>query len=337
MAIYRQVQTAYWQDEFVLQLTPEERYFYIYLLTNSKTKQCGIYQLPLQVIVMETGYNQETSEKLLKRFEEYGKIICNAKTKEIGIVNWPRYNPMESPKTRACVVKELKDVKDRTLIMKIYGDPEVFLSYKESRCPIQGVSQEEQEEEKEQAEAEEEEKEEEPARGILPGQAGSCSSATAAGDLFTEGEAKAQIVISQEINIPEPVLPRPAGDDTEGKDDYGDYKCTSIQMQGELLLIRLWNKQKPNPEEVRITADYITKFGRSEVETAFTEAVKYDRKKLAYVETVCEKRKERADLVKKQEFERQKRLEQERKLEEERKSGVGLGLINKVYGDESKE
>ena len=137
MAVYRQIQTAYWQDEFVLNLTPEEKYFYLYLLTNSKTKQCGIYQLPMPIIIIETGYNQETAEKLLKRFIEYGKIIYSMKTREIGIINWCKYNPMESPKTKACVLKELKEVKDRSLIDKIY--------------PIQGVSQkeEEQEEEKE--------------------------------------------------------------------------------------------------------------------------------------------------------------------------------------------
>src|ERR1017187_7130822 len=135
MAIYRQIQTTFWQDDFILNLTPEEKYFYLFLLTNSKTKQCGIYQLPIQVIVFETGYNQETVDKLLKRFIEYGKILYNAKTHEIGIVNWPKYNPMESPKTKACVNKELKEVKDKSLIYKIY--------------PIQGVSQKEQEEEKE--------------------------------------------------------------------------------------------------------------------------------------------------------------------------------------------
>jgi len=150
MAIYRQIQTSFWQDDFVLQLTPEEKYFYLYLLTNSKTKQCGIYQLPMQVIIMETGYNQETAEKLLRRFVDYGKVIYNPRTREIGIINWPKYNPMESPKIRACVEKELKDVKDKTIIMTIYPD----------RYPIQGVSQEEKEkeEEKEKAEAEEEKK-----------------------------------------------------------------------------------------------------------------------------------------------------------------------------------
>src|ERR1035437_7966472 len=135
MAVYRQIQTSFWQDDFVLNLTPEEKYFYLYLLTNSKTKQCGIYQLPMPIIIIETGYNQETVDKLLRRFIEYGKILYNAKIHEIGIVNWLKYNRMESPKIKACVNKELKEVKDKTLIDKIYL--------------IQGVSQKEQEEEEE--------------------------------------------------------------------------------------------------------------------------------------------------------------------------------------------
>ena len=281
MATYRQVRIAFWMDEFVFQLTPEEKYFYLYLLTNSQTKQCGIYHLPVQLIILETGYNQETAEKLLKRFCDYGKIIYNTRTKELAILNWPKYNPMTSPKVRVCVEKELKEVKDKSLIEALYP----------SGTPLEGVSQEEKEEEKEKAEEAEEEKES--ANGRLR----EASPAAAAGEI------------------------------------ENDYTCNSIQMQAELLIIRLWNKQKPNPEEVRITAVYIEKFGFSEVETAFTEAVKYDKKKLAYVETVCERRKERSDLIKKNELERQKRIEQERKLEEERKSGKGLGLIKTVFGD----
>ena len=61
MAVYRQIQTTFWQDDFVLSLTPEEKYFYIYLFTNSKTKQCGIYELPIKVAEMETGYNKDIS------------------------------------------------------------------------------------------------------------------------------------------------------------------------------------------------------------------------------------------------------------------------------------
>lgn len=58
MAVYRNVQVNFWQDDFVLDLTPEERYFYIYLLTCSKTTQCGMYSLPKRLAEMETGYNR---------------------------------------------------------------------------------------------------------------------------------------------------------------------------------------------------------------------------------------------------------------------------------------
>ncbi len=83
----------------------------------------------MPVIILETGYNQETAEKLLKRFVDYGKILYNVKTREIGIINWLKFNPMESPKVRTCVEKELKEVKDKTMIGKIYP----------GRYPIQGV------------------------------------------------------------------------------------------------------------------------------------------------------------------------------------------------------
>ena len=63
MSIYRHVHINYWQDAFILDLTPEEKYFYVYLLTNSKTKQCGIYELPMRIIETETGYNRENIDK----------------------------------------------------------------------------------------------------------------------------------------------------------------------------------------------------------------------------------------------------------------------------------
>ncbi len=135
MAVYRQVHTSYWQDAFVLELTPEEKYFYLYLMTNSKTKQCGIYELPIKIIELETGYNTETIEKLIQKFTEYKKIIYSQETKEICLLNWPKYNPTKNPKIKKCVESELKQIKNRQLIAYIY--------------PMQALSQEEKEEEEE--------------------------------------------------------------------------------------------------------------------------------------------------------------------------------------------
>ncbi|MED4651710.1 hypothetical protein COM13_24700 [Bacillus pseudomycoides] len=116
MAVYRNVQVNFWQDDFVLDLTPEERYFYIYLLTCSKTTQCGIYPLPKRLAEMETGYNRETVEKLLQRFVEYGKILYDAETKELYILNWLRYNPVTNTNMEKCVLRELKTVKSKEFV-----------------------------------------------------------------------------------------------------------------------------------------------------------------------------------------------------------------------------
>ncbi|MTN44751.1 hypothetical protein GMB51_11825 [Turicibacter sanguinis] len=111
MAVYRQVYITFWQDEFILELTPEEKYFYLYLMTNSKTSQCGIYQLPIKVMEMELGYNRDTIIKLIERFEQYGKIAYDESTKEVALVNWLKFNPINNINIQKCVEKELQGIK----------------------------------------------------------------------------------------------------------------------------------------------------------------------------------------------------------------------------------
>ncbi len=119
--IYRQVYTSFWQDPFVLSLTPEEKYFYLYLFTNSKTSLCGIYELPLKVVEFETGYNRETVEKLINNFEKYKKIKYSTETSEICVCNFIKYNVNRSPKLKSAVDKAFSDVKDKKLIGYVYG------------------------------------------------------------------------------------------------------------------------------------------------------------------------------------------------------------------------
>lgn len=116
MAVYRQIQITYWQDKYVLKLTPEKKFFFMYLLTNSKTKQCGIYECPIKIMSFETGYDSETIKKLLKDFELDGKIKYDYDTEEIGVRNWRKYNETTSPKTQSCIRKELLDVKSNELM-----------------------------------------------------------------------------------------------------------------------------------------------------------------------------------------------------------------------------
>ena len=116
MAVYRHIHIDYWQDGFVLDLTPEEKYFYIYLMTNSKTSQCGIYELPKRIIETETGYNRETVDKLLNRFIDYKKIVYCEETREVFLMNWIKHNKIVSPKVKKCVYEELKKIKSMDMV-----------------------------------------------------------------------------------------------------------------------------------------------------------------------------------------------------------------------------
>lgn len=147
MALYRQLQLSFWRDGFVMELTPEEKFFYVYLLQCSNTKQCGIFELPKRAIEYETGYNRETVDKLLERFINYGKIEYCERTKEIMIVNWIKYNFINSRNTILCINKELKEVKNKEFVDKLYDQceklsyplEEIFKDISELKNKIRGL------------------------------------------------------------------------------------------------------------------------------------------------------------------------------------------------------
>lgn len=129
MAIYRQIQIDFWQDNFVTDLSAEDRYFFIYLLTNSNTSQSGVYQINVKLAAFELGWDREQVNKLIKRFVEYGKIEYDETTSEIMIVNWLKYNKATSPKVAKVIDREIKSIKNEhfkdTLIQlcALYGYP----------------------------------------------------------------------------------------------------------------------------------------------------------------------------------------------------------------------
>ncbi len=119
MAKFRQVYTEFWKDPKVQEeFTPEDRYFYLYLLTNPRTTQIGIYQITKKQIAFELGYSTESINALIDRFENHHKLIkYNIETREIAIKNWGRYNFNKAGKpVEDCVRSELSRVKDNDLI-----------------------------------------------------------------------------------------------------------------------------------------------------------------------------------------------------------------------------
>tara|TARA_R100001086_G_scaffold199785_1_gene115964 strand:- start:1263 stop:2099 length:837 start_codon:yes stop_codon:yes gene_type:complete len=120
MAKFRQLHTSFWNDPLVLDLTPEQKYFYIYLLTNPKVLQCGIYEISIRQISYETGYDQNAVLSLLAHFESINKIKHSKKTNEIAIINFLKYNYSNSPTVKKCIEKDFESVKNKDLISYVH-------------------------------------------------------------------------------------------------------------------------------------------------------------------------------------------------------------------------
>ncbi|MBG9981037.1 hypothetical protein [Facklamia lactis] len=119
MGIKRLIDVDFWEDPKIIDhFSIEDRYFYLYLMTNPNTSQLGIYQLPIKTISDKTGFTREVVLTLLERFE---KVLCvikyNYETQEIALIESLRHSIIKGGVAVAKLLeKELSQVKDLHLI-----------------------------------------------------------------------------------------------------------------------------------------------------------------------------------------------------------------------------
>lgn len=127
MPVYRNISLSFWTDSKVDDdFTPEDKYFYLYLLTNPHTTISGCYEVSMKQMCRETGYNEDSVTRLLDRMEhQHGVVQYSRDTKEVLIVNWAKYNwttsekmlsgvmtaahSIKCPEFRAFIAKKLKE------------------------------------------------------------------------------------------------------------------------------------------------------------------------------------------------------------------------------------
>ncbi|GKU30167.1 DnaD domain protein [Clostridium folliculivorans] len=119
---YRLIYEEFWTDPRTMEeMSPEDKFFYLYLLTNPSTTSIGIYVITKKKMAFELGYSIETVESLMERFINHHKVISyNKSTRELAIKNWGKYNLSRGGKPVIdCITKELKQVKDKSFIAYI--------------------------------------------------------------------------------------------------------------------------------------------------------------------------------------------------------------------------
>ena len=123
MGIKRIVDTSFWADNKVDDFSPEDKYFMLYLLTNPFSTQLGIYEISIKQAAFQMGYSVDAFKVLIERFEnQYGIIFFSKETSEIAIKNFLRHSIIKGgAPVRDCLVKEMRNVKDKELISKVFA------------------------------------------------------------------------------------------------------------------------------------------------------------------------------------------------------------------------
>jgi hypothetical protein len=118
---YRKIHDLFWTDPDIEELSSEQKYFYLYLLTNPSVNQIGLYGFSLRRAEFETGLSQSKIQELVEFFENLGKIKRSKVTKELLVVKFWSHNKSNSPKLKKHVEELINLVKDKVLIQYIYS------------------------------------------------------------------------------------------------------------------------------------------------------------------------------------------------------------------------
>lgn len=121
MKTYHPVSAGFWTDEKTISMTPEQRYFMLYLLTNPHQRMLGIFSCPDKIMAFELGYDESAVKALKRLFQEMGIIKVSEKSGEIAVLNYLRYSIVKggSP-IMARLRNEIAETKDKELISFVF-------------------------------------------------------------------------------------------------------------------------------------------------------------------------------------------------------------------------
>lgn len=124
MGIKRIISTDFWTDDKVMDIfSPEDKLFFLYLMTNPHTTQLGIYHINKKMMAFEIGYSLESIGILIDRFEEYGLIKYSPETSEVAIKNYLRHSIVKGGKpVEDLLRREIAQAKDKTLLKYVYDN-----------------------------------------------------------------------------------------------------------------------------------------------------------------------------------------------------------------------
>jgi len=116
MATHRYISTTFWDDAWIQGLDPEEKFIYLYLMTNPLTSISGVYKITDRRISFDTGHTEEKIKAVLEKFGKARKAIRMGEY--VVLPSWPKHQSWETmPKIKQGIMNDLNMLKDDELMI----------------------------------------------------------------------------------------------------------------------------------------------------------------------------------------------------------------------------
>lgn len=127
----RTIDTNFWNtDEVIESFTVDDKYFWLYLMTNPHINLAGVMPLARAAMARDLGFNTQVVDNLIYRFENIHRIIqVDRETKEILVTVWDKYNWTKSPQLAAAVQQQADKIKSQAIKNAVIEKLKSFSGY----------------------------------------------------------------------------------------------------------------------------------------------------------------------------------------------------------------
>ena len=253
MREYGSVQTQFWSDIALQNLSTHAKLLAVYLLTGPHTNMLGCFRLPTGYVAEDLKWNEETVYNAFSELDQIRFLIRDPESNWILIINFLDWNPIENPNQGKSIIKLFKRVPHQSTvskaIIKILLDQMKYLD-EEFKNHLATLSQPFQNQEQNQEQDQNQEKDQEKDVVGKPSFIDGLPSSTSKIPLLINKKSVVDSIIDEEtigISL--------QNNDVfiTGKMDINMWKKTypNIDVLQELRQIRAWNEANPSARKTR--------------------------------------------------------------------------------------
>jgi hypothetical protein len=118
MREYGSVQTQFWSDLALQNLSTHAKLLAVYLLTGPHTNMLGCFRLPTGYVAEDLKWNEETVYNAFSELDQIRFLIRDPESNWILIINFLDWNPIENPNQGKSIVKLFKRVPHQSTVSK---------------------------------------------------------------------------------------------------------------------------------------------------------------------------------------------------------------------------